>query len=247
MHSYLIFGAQSGIAQGVIQLLLTNSSVDITVHAFSRGAQPSQLNELEHGASKLVWHQLEDYDVDTLNKNLAELELPSLDLAGVYVFNGILHNDDFMPEKALSQFNQSQFEAVMHANTTVPVTIIQQVLATINSKQSFKIAALSARIGSIGDNGLGGWHSYRASKAALNMLLQNIAIEASRRFKGIKVISYHPGTTDTPLSVPFQSNVPDGKLFDKQQSAQYFLDVVAAQSFDQTLSYVDWQGNSIPW
>ena len=170
-----------------------------------------------------------------------------MNIKGVYIFNGILHTQDFMPEKALSQFDPQHFEQVLHANTTIPTLIIQQVIANVDKQQSFKIAALSARIGSIGDNGLGGWHSYRASKAALNMMLKNIAIECARTHKGIKLISYHPGTTDSPLSKPFQSNVPSDKLFEQRQSARYFLNVVKAQQFDNTLSYVDWQGAIIPW
>ncbi|QTH64577.1 SDR family NAD(P)-dependent oxidoreductase [Psychrosphaera ytuae] len=245
-HVYLVFGANSAIARGVIKELIDTQSPEhqVTIYGFSRGTLPDDLSSYD---SELHWITVADYTQQSLSKALTEVQLKHSNLKGAYIFNGILHNEEFMPEKALSQFEANHFEQVIHANTTVPVVIIQQLLANVDKQQSFKIAVLSARIGSIGDNGLGGWHSYRSSKAALNMLLKNVAIECARSYKGIKLISYHPGTTDSPLSKPFQSNVPSEQLFDQRQSARYFLNVVKAQKFDNTLSYVDWQGAAIPW
>ena len=278
--TYLIFGAQSGIATAVIGELLSErvSSLDLgqfsdgketdsdgketaqpQVITFSRGEAVEISNQLteEHIGDRLVGGSLDDgrlkiktiidYSATELKRVFESINIKQLNIAGVYIFNGILHTDTFMPEKALSQFDADNFTAVLTANTITPVTIIQQLLPFLNKKQPCKIAVLSARIGSIGDNELGGWHSYRASKAALNMLLKNITIECARRYKNIKLISYHPGTTDTPLSEPFQANVPEGKLFERQQSALYFLNVVAQQPFNNQLSYVDWQGAQIEW
>ena len=106
-------------------------------------------------------------------------------------------------------------------------------------------AALSARVGSIGDNGLGGWHSYRASKAALNMLLKNFAIELGRTHPKAIVAGLHPGTVETGLSAPFQSNVPDGKLFTPEFSARKLLDVLANLCPEDSGYVFDWQGERI--
>ena len=105
----------------------------------------------------------------------------------------------------------------------------------------------SARVGSISDNRLGGWYSYRASKAALNMMIKTAAIELARRAKNIKLIAFHPGTTDTPLSKPFQKNVPENKLFSAEFVAKQLLDIVENTPIDQSPSYLDWQGETINW
>lgn len=241
MKTYLIFGASSAIAKATSKLLIEEGHA---VVAISRcRIEP---------AERLVPIRVADYhDADvaealaSIPKRMPEFKPESLD--GVYLFNGILHGKDFQPEKALSQLDETAFLDVMRANALAPAIIIQQLLHWCSKQAKFKIAALSARIGSLGDNHLGGWYSYRASKAALNMLLNNIAIECARSHKNIKLISYHPGTTDSPLSKPFQANVPDEQLFSARKSANYFLEVVDQQDFDNELSYVDWQGNKIQW
>jgi NAD(P)-dependent dehydrogenase (short-subunit alcohol dehydrogenase family) len=106
--------------------------------------------------------------------------------------------------------------------------------------------ALSARVGSIGDNRLGGWHAYRASKAALNMLLRNYAIEQARLNSDFIVAGLHPGTVDTRLSKPFQGNVPDGQLFTPQNAAAHLLRVIEGLTPADTGKCFDWAGKEIP-
>ena len=236
--TFLIFGASSAIAKAVVEQLSVNPNNQVIT--FSR-------TQLDWNKPNITHHAVSDYEQAALDSVIQSLDINQINLTGLYIFNGILHSQQFRPEKALSQFDPLTFEKVIKANTTTPILIIQTILKAINKDQSFKVAALSARIGSLSDNGLGGWHSYRASKAALNMLLKNITIECARSYKGLKFISYHPGTTDSPLSKPFQANVPSEQLFSSEQSAKYFLTVVENQRFDQELSYVDWQGKTIPW
>ena len=107
-------------------------------------------------------------------------------------------------------------------------------------------AALSARVGSISDNRLGGWHAYRASKAALNMLVRNYAIEQARVNDRFIAVTLHPGTVDTGLSRPFQSNVPDAQLFSPDQSAGYLLKVIEGLTPANTGKSFDWAGKEIP-
>ena len=107
-------------------------------------------------------------------------------------------------------------------------------------------AALSARVGSISDNQIGGWHAYRASKAALNMLIRNFAIEQARRNEDAIIVSLHPGTVDTALSKPFQRGVPDQQLFTAEQSANYLLDVTSALTPADSGKAFDWAGKEIP-
>ena len=106
---------------------------------------------------------------------------------------------------------------------------------------------LSARVGSINDNRMGGWYSYRASKSALNMLLKTAAIEYARRAKNVKLIAFHPGTTDTALSKPYQKNVAKGKLFKPDFVARQLLSLVAKTPVDGTLSFLDWDHQAVDW
>jgi len=103
----------------------------------------------------------------------------------------------------------------------------------------------SARVGSTSDNRLGGWYSYRASKAALNSLLKSFAVEYARRLKNVKLIAFHPGTVDTDLSKPFQASVPEQNLFSAVFVADQLAEIMASADLDGQLSYLDWDGKSI--
>jgi NAD(P)-dependent dehydrogenase (short-subunit alcohol dehydrogenase family) len=109
------------------------------------------------------------------------------------------------------------------------------------------ITALSARVGSIEDNGLGGWYSYRSSKSALNMMMKSLAIELKRQSPQSTVLLFHPGTTNTPLSKPFQKNVPAGKLFTPEFVAECLYNQIAESNSNDLINYRDWQGQSIQW
>jgi NAD(P)-dependent dehydrogenase (short-subunit alcohol dehydrogenase family) len=113
--------------------------------------------------------------------------------------------------------------------------------------QPFHFASLSARVGSIGDNSLGGWYSYRASKAAQNQLLRTLAIEWKRRFPLGCVSLLHPGTTATELSQPFQAGVAKAQLFSPARSAHHLLDVLEGLGEDQSGQFWAWDGTTIPW
>jgi NAD(P)-dependent dehydrogenase (short-subunit alcohol dehydrogenase family) len=110
-----------------------------------------------------------------------------------------------------------------------------------------KVTIFSARVGSIGDNHLGGWYSYRASKAALNMLLKSTAIEYARRAPSVKLLAFHPGTTDTPLSRPFSKQVPEHKLFQPGFVAEQLFKILEQLEPDGELSFLDWQGQRVDW
>jgi NAD(P)-dependent dehydrogenase (short-subunit alcohol dehydrogenase family) len=223
MPTYLIFGASSAIGQATISQLASRGG---RVIAFSRQTMDGFAKQ-----SNVDFIKLAGYETDDLNTAVAELIHNTYGFSfehvkGVFIFNGILHSTSLSPEKSLSQFKADNFFEVLKSNTLVPITILQSVLPKLPKDSVAKIAVLSARIGSIDDNGLGGWHSYRASKAALNMLLKNVAIEHSRTHKNLKFVSYHPGTTDSELSKPFQANVPKDKLFTPAQSSAYLLAVL---------------------
>ena len=128
---------------------------------------------------------------------------------------GLLHEGDenISPEKALRQIDGAKMARVMAVNAIAPALICKYFLPLMVRDEKAVLAHLSARVGSISDNRLGGWTSYRAAKAAQNMIVKNAAIETARRDKNKIIVGLHPGTVDTNLSAPFQANVAEDKLF----------------------------------
>lgn len=164
----------------------------------------------------------------------------------VVVATGILHNDNgIFPEKSLRNIDASVMAEVLRVNTIGPSLVAKHFLPHLRPGHKSVFAALSARVGSIADNRLGGWTSYRASKAALNMVLKTLSIEHARRFPDSVVIGLHPGTVDTRLSRPFQRSVAEGKLFSATRSAGYLLDVIERVTPQDTGNVLAWDGSRI--
>ncbi|XP_037128609.1 C-factor [Syngnathus acus] len=109
------------------------------------------------------------------------------------------------------------------------------------------IVNVTAKVGSIGDNGLGGWYSYRMSKAALNMATKNLSIELGRNRPKVVCVSLHPGTLDTDLSKPYHRNVPEGKLFSTERSVEYLMGIIEVLDVEKTGNAYSWDGTQLPW
>ncbi|MFM4769041.1 SDR family NAD(P)-dependent oxidoreductase [Aeromonas veronii] len=164
----------------------------------------------------------------------------------VVLCNGILHQGEIQPEKRLEAINLDAMTRLYQTNALLPLRWISQLLPLFG-REPCTLAVLSARVGSIGDNRAGGWYGYRASKAALNMLLKCAAIELARRAPGVKLLAFHPGTTDTPLSRPFHANVPAGNVQSPEQVANHLVNLMNRLQPDGELSFLDWQGKPIEW
>lgn len=162
------------------------------------------------------------------------------------VATGVLHNDDLQPEKSVRSLSADNIEYVHRVNCVGPTLVAKHAIAQMPSRNRVVFAAISARVGSISDNKLGGWHSYRASKAALNMMLKGISIEWSRKNPESVCVGLHPGTVDTNLSQPFQSGVPVGKLFRADQSAAMLLDTLNGLNARDTGQVFDYAGKVVP-
>ena len=238
-HIVLVIGARGGIAQALCEQLLTNSSTQVV--AVSRGPQPANLIH-----SRLQWLTC-DHQTEQISDIVKQVKLRQLPIARVFICTGLLHQGDIQPEKKIEQFNETQFSQLMTVNVVIPTLWVQQLIDACKGKTQCVITVFSARVGSISDNHLGGWYSYRMTKAALNMMLKSAAVEYARRSKNVKLLAFHPGTTDTPLSKPFQANVPLGKLFPPAFVATQLLSIVDEVKFDNKASFVDWQGKSIKW
>ena len=165
----------------------------------------------------------------------------------VLVATGVLTlHDGTGPERTLKALDGEAMARVLYLNTIGPALVAKHVLPLLPREGRSVFAVLSARVGSISDNRLGGWHSYRASKAALNMLVRNFAIEMGRTHKRAVVVGLHPGTVDTSLSEPFQGNVPDGQLQTPEEAARHLLEVVDGLEPGDSGKVFDWRGEAIP-
>lgn len=161
----------------------------------------------------------------------------------VIIATGLLHGDGIAPEKALSQLSAEALARSFAVNAIGPALAAQAFLPLLPRGRKTVFAALSARVGSIEDNRLGGWHAYRAAKAALNQLLRTISIEQARRNPDSIVLALHPGTVDTGLSRPFQRAAKT--LFTPAESASHLLRVIDRATPADSGRLFDWQGEPI--
>lgn len=161
----------------------------------------------------------------------------------IVVATGLLHGEGLMPEKKLSQLNYVQMEACFRVNAMGPALVVAHFSGLLASDRSV-MAVLSAKVGSIEDNRLGGWYSYRASKAALNMLLKTAAIELKRTHPGAALVALHPGTVNTPLSRPFRGAEIGRNPAD---AVQDLMQVILNVATDQSGTFIAYDGQSIPW
>lgn len=243
----LICGASRGIGLALCAALLARDDVT-QVWAVARKASTS--TELAKLADQ-YGDRLQRVDCDARNEQSLEA-LVSETLEGcdhlhlVISTLGILHQDGAKAEKGLAQLTLASMQASFATNTFAPILLLKHLLPLLR-KQPSTFAALSARVGSIGDNRLGGWYSYRASKAALNQLLHTASIELKRLNPASTVLAIHPGTTDTELSQPFQTNVPDGQLFEPAFSANRIIELVGAHGASDSGTFWAWNDKPIVW
>tara|TARA_B100000780_G_scaffold269848_1_gene229049 strand:+ start:2988 stop:3722 length:735 start_codon:yes stop_codon:yes gene_type:complete len=230
----VVIGASGGIGQAIVAELCAVPAV-ARIHCFTRGGL-----KIQH--EKVVSRAIDLESEDSIEQAAQDI---TDKVRLIIIASGFLHDADIRPEKSLKDIDLKNLETNFKINCFGPALIFKHFLPKLPRDGKSVVAALSARVGSISDNRLGGWYSYRASKAALNMMIKTSSIEMSRKWKHAIVIGLHPGTVNTPLSEPFQNNVPDEKLFDAQDAAQYLLRVIDRASVADTGLIFDWQGRVI--
>lgn len=236
IRNIAIIGASGAIGQAFMQQLRERYP-EATIHACSRTAVTSE-------DASTYTHYLDLTDEDSI-ATAAEQAAQDGELDLILVTTGILHEDEMMPEKGLRDLDMETMQHVFAINTFGVALIAKHFLPHIPKDRRSIFAALSARVGSIGDNRIGGWYSYRASKAALNMILKNAAIETGRRYKQAIIMGLHPGTVDSHLSEPFQKRVPEGKLFSPDYAVSCLLKVMDDATPDQSGTCFAWDGEII--
>lgn len=225
-EKYLIIG-YGGIGEAIVKHIQDNTNDNVAV--VTRRPQPEN--------SSVPFMRFDDLDAYLQN------EIPDSIINTI----GMLHDDNHRPEKNIKQLTEENLQTAIHINVMYTVKIAQSLAKHMPRSSKTKCLAFSARVSSISDNQLGGWYSYRASKAALNMMIKNISIEWARQFPNAAIYAYHPGTVDTQLSEPFQAHVSPDHLFSREKAARDCLTVLKQLSTQQSGGFYDYDGNEIPW
>ena len=218
----IVIGATSRIAISLIEDM-ANDARFTKIVAISR--QLSDKAETSFG-HKVSYFQC-NYSEKSISKICEQLRSHKGKISRVFICNGILHDSHLQPEKRIEDIKPENLHKVFEVNAIIPMIWIKFLKPVLTNEQGCVVTVFSARIGSIEDNRKGGWYAYRASKAALNMLLKTAAIEFERVAKGTRFLVFHPGTTDTPLSRPFQKYVSQNKLFKPEFVADQLLALIA--------------------
>jgi len=225
MRQAIVIGASGGIGAALVQAL---AEEDVPVRGFAR--------------SFVGRDHLDLTDEASIAAAAASVTTPP-DL--VVVTTGLLHEEARGPEKNMAALDAGWLMRQYAVNAIGPALVAKHFLPLMPRTGRCVFAALSARVGSIGDNKLGGWYGYRAAKAALNQLIRTLAIEERRRNDRAIVVGLHPGTVDTGLSKPFQANVRTDQLFAPARAAAQLLDVIAGLKAPDSGRLFDWEGKEI--
>lgn len=160
---------------------------------------------------------------------------------------GLLHGPGLFPEKRLEDLDAVSMARAFAVNSTGFAMLVQALLPWFRHRDFKRIAAVSAKVGSIGDNGFGGWYAYRSSKAALNMLVRNLSIELPRRCKPAICVALHPGTTESALSEPFSQSLAKLTVHTPAETAANLIRVLEALDEQGNGRFLSWDGSELPW
>jgi NAD(P)-dependent dehydrogenase (short-subunit alcohol dehydrogenase family) len=234
-NAALVLGANGGIGSALVNSLLKDGRFDC-VYALSR-------TPLAQTSTRCTVLQADPLSPESLREALSAVRHP---LKRVIITTGMLHDEIQSPEKSWRALDGEQLARSFAINSVAPALALKAIIPLLPRGVRCEIAALGARVGSISDNRNGGWYGYRASKAALAMLIKTLAIDLARSHPNVICALLHPGTVDTPMSKPFQSGVAPGKLFTPAHSAASLLAVLDRLAPSDSGGHFAWDGSPIP-
>ncbi|MCK0106917.1 SDR family NAD(P)-dependent oxidoreductase [Marinobacter sp. S0848L] len=160
---------------------------------------------------------------------------------------GLLHDDVVAPEKRVEDMTQASMIQAFQVNCLGFGVLVQALAPWLRGKRLARVAAVSAKVGSIEDNRLGGWYAYRCSKAALNMMVKNLSVELPRRYAPIACVALHPGTTRSNLSAPFSQSLAKLTVHEPDATAANLYEVLSGLSEEDNGRFISWNGQDLPW
>ncbi|MDQ1310020.1 MAG: family NAD(P)-dependent oxidoreductase [Pseudomonadota bacterium] len=245
----LIQGASRGIGLEFVRQLLAEPQVGRIFAACRSPQTATVLTSLASGDPRLRALALDVSDEESIRAAAAAVLSATPRLHLVINCAGILHDaaSGIAPEKRLADVRPESLIASFAVNAFGPLLVAKHFEGLLAHKERAVFASISARVGSIGDNRLGGWYAYRGAKAAQNMFTKTLSIEWARSRRNVICIALHPGTTDTDLSRPFQANVAPEKLFSSERTVRQLLAVIDGLQPEDTGRFLGWDGAEIPW
>ena len=235
MKNVAVIGSSGAIGKAFLNQYLKDSSIS-NIYAISR-------THIETNDERIKYIQMDITDEKSVENAAKTIKGKYLDQ--IIIATGILHTSSFGPEKSIRDISVNKFVEVLTVNTIGPALVGKYFLPLLNKKNKSVMAFLSARVGSISDNKLGGWYSYRASKSALNQVIKNFSIEIRRTNLNAVIIGLQPGTVKSKLSEPFQKNVKEGALISAEESVTKLFKVIEGSSNIESGSLFGWDGKII--
>jgi NAD(P)-dependent dehydrogenase (short-subunit alcohol dehydrogenase family) len=245
----LVVGASRGIGLDFVRALLADARFEAVFAGCRDPARASDLAALAATEGRLHPLALDVTDEASLAAAAGSIAAHGGPLRLVVNCAGLLHeaSSGIAPEKRLADVRAAALTASFAVNALGPLLLAKHLETVLAPRGRAVFASLSARVGSIGDNRLGGWYAYRGAKAAQNMFLKTLSVEWARTRRELVCVTLHPGTTDTALSRPFQANVPPERLFSPERSARQLLGVIDALTPADSGRFLAWDGSAIPW
>lgn len=232
----IIIGSSGAIGSSFLKYYAEEDKSNV-IYALSRSEVASSSSNI-HNVSI-------DIESDSSISNASSICSEAGPFDVIIVTTGMLSDENISPEKSLRHLNKESLDKIFSVNTVGPALIAKYFIPLLKKDTPSFLGFLSARVGSISDNRIGGWYSYRASKAALNMIIKSLSIEVTRNNPQSIIAGLHPGTVDSKLSKPFQGNVSEGKLFTPDYSVLKMVEVISNLKPENSGNCFAWDGEEI--
>lgn len=247
MKHILIAGVSGAIGQALAEHYLAK---DENLRVIGLCRDPSSVafdSTCANRVHLIPWNAATSDDPAGIKSELEKVLAPEEGLDGIIYAAGFLHGQGIQPEKRLEDLNANAMAHAFAVNATGFAVLIRAVAPWLRHRRFKTVVAISAKVGSISDNGFGGWYAYRTSKAALNMLVRNFSIELPRKCRPLACVAIHPGTTLSPLSEPFSRSLAQLTVHQPAETADNIANVIDGLTQDNNGQFLSWDGSSLPW
>ena len=235
MRKVAVIGSSGAIGSAFVNHYINDLSVN-SIFSFSRSSIGIDNNKVKHFSIDIE----NESSIQNAAKSVEEINFDEIIIA-----SGLLHTNEFGPEKSIKDLKADNILKVLNVNTVGPAIIGKYFLPLLNKDNKSVMAFLSARVGSISENKLGGWYAYRASKSALNQVIKTFSIELKRTNPKAIIIGLQPGTVDSELSAPFKRSVSNNKLFSAEYSVSQLIGVIERADESSSGNLISWDGEII--